>query len=233
MKKLLSYSIILMTLCALVSCSNDDDNDGGNSGITAKKLLYSYSPNSYGRNCNYIYNDKGKLEKAGDRTYIWTDNSVEYGTLTALLSGDKILKVGEMSIEYSGDRRTKIVGLSRSETYKWDGDNITESNAIRYFDDNVKVTYTYYPDKKGNGTIDVLIMMDEFLGGSTSNLLFAHPWLIGKGNKNLIKSKTIQHMNDEEEKETYNYTYEFDTNGNPIYVNRNDWSHWGSLLWEL
>lgn len=43
----------------------------------------------------------------------------------------------------------------------------------------------------------------------------------------------IQHMNDEEEKETYNYTYEFDTNGNPIYVNRNDWSHWGSLLWEL
>lgn len=40
-------------------------------------------------------------------------------------------------------------------------------------------------------------------------------------------------MNEEEKKETYNYTYEFDTNGNPIYVNRNDWSHWGSLLWEL
>ena len=105
-----------MTLCALVSCSNDDDNDGGNSGTTAKKLLYSYSPNNHG-SCNYIYNDKGKLEKADDRTYIWTDNSVEYGTLTALLSGDKILKVGEMSIEYSGDRRTKIVGLSRIRTF--------------------------------------------------------------------------------------------------------------------
>lgn len=232
MKKLLSYSIILMTLCALVSCSNDDDNDGGNSGITAKKLLYSYSP--YSRSCNYIYNDNGKLEKADDMTYIWTDNSVEYGTLTALLSGDKILKIGDMSIEYSGDRRTKIGENGITETYKWDNDNITEihySNYHRY--SNVKETYTYYPDKKGNGTIDVLIMMDEFLRGSTSNLLFAHPWLIGKGNKNLIKSKTIQYMNEEEKKETYNYTYEFDTNGNPIYVNRNDWSHCGSLLWEL
>lgn len=41
MKKLFSYSIILMALCALVSCSNDDDNNGSGSGKNAKKLLYS------------------------------------------------------------------------------------------------------------------------------------------------------------------------------------------------
>lgn len=147
MKKLLSYSIILMTLCALVSCSNDDDNDGGNSGITAKKLLYF---GGFG-GTNFIYNDKGKLEKANDMTCIWTDNSVECdterdGKFTALLSGDRILRISckygssspskSLSIEYSGDRRTKMTAYDQTQTYKWDGDNITEINYSGY--ENIK-----------------------------------------------------------------------------------------------
>lgn len=244
MKKLLFYSIILMTICALVSCSNDDDYDGGNSGITAKKLLY------FG-GLNFIYNDKGKLDKVNDMTCIWTDNSVECdterdGKFTALISGDKILRIsceyggspsGSLSIEYSGDRRTKMTTYpSYTETYKWDGDNITEINRSK--DEYItKETYTYYPDKKGNGTIDLFLMQDEtddifpypFCYG-IRNLIYAHPWLLGKGNKNLIKSRTRGGA-------TVNYTYEFDTNGNPIklYAHKDDNQLYGryTLLWEL
>lgn len=241
MKKLLSYSIILMTLCALVSCSNDDDYDGGNSGITSKKLLYCGGT-------NFIYNDKGKLEKTDDMTCIWTDNSVEYdtgrdGKFTALLSGDKILRIScengnFLSIEYSGDRRTKMTTYpDQTQTYKWDGDNITEINYK-----NIKETYTYYPDKKGNGTIDLLLMRDEILPYPFSigieKLIYAHPWLFGKGNKNLIKSITTQTTSGNYvEKEIVNYTYEFDTNGNPIkvYAHIDDYGQYAryTLLWEL
>lgn len=250
MKKLLSYSIILMTLCALVSCSNDDDNDGGNSGITAKKLLYF---GGFG-GTNFIYNDKGKLEKANDMTCIWTDNSVECdtkrdGKFTALLSGDKILRISceyagnpskSLSIEYSGDRRTKMTTYDQTQTYKWDGDNITEINYSGY--ENIKETYTYYPDKKGNETIDLLLMRDDILPYPFSfgieKLIYAHPWLFGKGNKNLIKSITTQKTSGNYvEKEIVNYTYEFDTNGNPIKVyaqtDDNDQYARYTLLWEL
>lgn len=234
MKKLFSYSIILMALCALVSCSNDDDNNGSGSGSgkNAKKLLYS----PY---VNFIYNDKGKLEKAGDMTFVWTNNSVECtdsrdNKWIALLSNDKIIKTEETSIDYSGDKLTKMAyngnGWNYDETitYKWDGDNITESN---YSDDYKKqnTTYTYYPDKKGNGAIDVLYIKDFHIYGYTS-LLLAHPWLMGKSNKNLIKSKTIHYSNGKTE--TINYTYEFDTNGNPIKVYENG-NFSESFLWEL
>lgn len=238
MKKLLSYSIILMTLCALVSCSNDDDNDGGSSGITSKKLLYCYGT-------NFIYNDKGKLEKTDDMTCIWTDNSVECdikrdGKFTALLSGDKILRIScengkFLSIEYSGDRRTKMTTYDQTQTYKWDGDNITEINYSGY--GNIKETYTYYPDKKGNGTIDLLLMIDDILPYPIyhgESLIYAHPWLFGKGNKNLIKSITTQTTSG---KKIVNYTYDFDTNGNPIkvyaHIDDNDQYALYTLLWEL
>ena len=243
MKKLLSYSIILMTLCALVSCSNDDDNDGGSSGITSKKLLYCDSR-------NFIYNDKGKLEKTDDMTCIWTDNSVECdikrdGKFTALLSGDKILRIScengnFLSIEYSGDRRTKITTNSgHIQTYKWDGDNITEINYSGY--ENRKETYTYYPDKKGNGTIDLLLMTVNILPYPIyhgKSLIYAHPWLFGKGNKNLIKSITTQTTSGNYvKKEIVNYTYDFDTNGNPIkvYIHTDDIDQYAryTLLWEL
>ena len=49
-------------------------------------------------------------------------------------------------------------------------------------------------------------------------------------NKNLIKSKTIHYSNGETE--TINYTYEFDTNGNPIKVYENG-NFSESFLWEL
>ena len=241
MKKLFSYSLILMVLCALVSCSNDDDNNESGSEKNAKKLLYS----SYDGGCNFIYDDKGKLEKVGIMTCIWTDNSVECasnssdGNLTALLSGDKIIKESSMSIDYSGDRRTKIaIGPHETETYKWDGDNITESNYNDGYNYYRTTTYTYYLDKKGNGAIDAYIMINNndlmyHYGSSTRHilvkLLLAHPWLIGKSNKNLIKSKTIH--NNSGETETFNYTYEFDTNGNPINVYKNGRLD-NSFLWE-
>ena len=238
MKKLFSYSIILMALCALVSCSNDDDNNGSGSGKNAKKLLYS----SYG-DCNFIYNDKGKLEKAGDMTFVWTNNSVECtdsrgDKRMALLSNDKIIKAEEISIDYIGDKLTKMAYKNgwyydrwyydETTTYKWDGDNITESNYSDGYK-NQNTTYTYYPDKKGNGAIDALyIVFDNHF--RFYYLLLAHPWLMGKSNKNLIKSKTIHHSNGETE--TINYTYEFDTNGNPIKVYANG-NLSVSFLWEL
>lgn len=238
MKKLFSYSIILMALCALVSCSNDDDNNGSGSGSgkNAKKLLYS----SYVG--NFIYNDKGKLEKAGDMTFVWTNNSVECtdsrdDKRMALLSNDKIIKAGRISIDYSGDKLTKMAYYIYTITYKWDGDNITESNySDGYKNQNTTYTYTYYPDKKGNGAIDALYIKldDDFMYDgyhfTLNTLLLAHPWLMGKSNKNLIKSKTIHHSNGETE--TINYTYEFDTNGNPIKVYKNG-NLVISFLWEL
>lgn len=121
-------------------------------------------------------------------------------------------------------------------TYKWDGNNITESNYSDGYE-NQNTTYTYYSDKKGNGAIDALYIKldDHFMYHYGSHytlntLLLAHPWLMGKSNKNLIKSKTIHHSNGETE--TINYTYEFDTNGNPIKVYANG-NLVISFLWEL
>ena len=165
----------------------------------------------------------------------WTDNNdflwrgEGYGT--------------EMDIEYDANGHLDRYILKSYKTTKckwiWSNDNIAKFEHVYDLTNGTssldyEETYTYYLDKENKHPImDIwysLYFSSLSLTGYDSFLVMAHPSLLGKCNKNVIKSRNYKN-----DKHSYNieYTYEFDSENYPTKITETNTTNGGSRTYTL
>lgn len=210
--KLIGMALIAITLCVnFAACSDDDDNNGSPSETLPNLGKRLVSITEDGEEAVLKYNSQGWLEKV-----TFTDDdplTVNYSHQTATLTwgGDN----PELEGEYTYDnllRRVKYSHGSESCTYDEEGHLIQMGNKkLDWYNGNVisikengEVTsFTYYTNQENRY---YSFVSDPVFYVEDSFFLIAHPQLLGKMSKNLVK--TCQEGNT-----TYHYTYETDKDG--------------------
>lgn len=226
--KFLAMAIFAMVMSiGFVACNSDDDDNNGGVSITSGKKLMSIS--SEYETINFTYGEDGKLARAtssvnGNSEYInldWSGNTITLTTharwdenpCTITLDNGKISKAtdGEdtYKVAYSGNNLSQIIGNNINK-YTWENGNI-----VKFQKGSNTYNYTYYTDKPNKHSVfdlDVLGFDDAILAEYGNLLIMAHPTLLGLSNKNLLKSVT------DSEGYTLSYTYELDGDGYPIKI---------------
>lgn len=227
MKKCLYMAMMALVAIlpfSLTSCSSDDDDNGGN--ITSGKKLLQITCSGYDTR-TFLYGGDGKLVRAsiGDH-YIkisWNGNNIttteNFGDppSTTVLKDNKIISstgYGKTTITtYTGNN---VKTTDDDKTYTWKDGNITKVvDTDGYDGETLTLTCTYYTDKVNKHPIvdfDALLLYDAIQAEYSSELLMAHPNLLGATNKNLLKSVTSS------DGESISFTYELDNEGYPTKI---------------
>lgn len=226
--KFLAMAIFAMVMSiGFVACSSSDDDNNGGISITSGKKLMSVSSN-YGTTIKFVYGEDGKLTRAsrGNSEYIsldWSDNTITLTThaswsenpCTITLDNGKISKAtdGEETYKaaYSGNYLSQITGYNINK-YTWENGNIVNYKEISEGNTYNCTYYTDMPNKHSVFDVDALGFDDAILAEYGNLLIMAHPTLFGLNNKNLLKSVT------DSEGYTVSFTYELDSDGYPTKI---------------
>lgn len=226
--RLIGMALFAVLMCAnFVSCSSNDDDPTNENESTQKLISSLITPE--GDTFMFTYNEKKQLisvVESGENNKIefeWSDtqikatptNKYENSSVVYQLNNGVITSVQDNKVTYDKDKH--LVSVNNNNTWTWSNENI--SKFVHEYDHRKPDTYTYsyYTDKENkHPIIDVRSARLYYVGAlEYDELLFmAHPSLLGKSNKNLIKSRT-------EGNSAKEYTYELDSNGYPLNIKEN------------
>ena len=230
--RLIGIALFAVLMCVnFASCSGSDDDPTNedkptNENISTQKLISSLTT-SDGNTFKFTYNDKNQLtsvNEVGKNNKIdfkWSDsqivatptNKYENTPVVYQLNNGIITSVEGRIVTYDKDKHLTSTG---NNNWTWSNENI--SKLVHKNDRETQThTYTYYTDKENKHPIvDASAARLYYVGQlEYDELLFiAHPFLLGKTNKNLIKTHT-------EGSSVMEYIYELDNNGYPVKIKEN------------
>ena len=202
-------ALIAIVMCVnFAACSDDDENDP-NTPPTAGKRLVTITEDEDKAYLNY--NSKGWLEQV-----TFTDEdplNVSYSNQTATLTWGGANP--ELEGEYVYDnllRSVKYKNNSKSCVYDTEGHLIKlgdeelvweNGNVVSIKEGGDVTSFTYYTDKENKY---YSFISDPIFFVEDSYFFAAHPQLLGKMSKNLVKTYDDGYYQ-------YNYTYETDKDG--------------------
>ena len=246
--RFIGMAIFAVLICVnFVACSSSDDDptnekEPTNENTTNQKLISSLTIEK--TTFNFTYNEKKQLvsvAKVGGKTnkieFEWSDSQIvatptnEWNEIPVcyLLKNGIITSVynseGENELTYDKDKH--LTKVNDDDTWTWSNGNI--SKFVHEYNDYKPDTYTYsyYTDKENKHPIVDMSSARLYYAGMLEydELVFiAHPSLLGKTNKNLIKTRTEGNYTDE-------YTYELDNNGYPLKIKRNGETAY-TIIWK-
>lgn len=233
-----------MLLCAffLTACSKNEDNDSSGEPTTKLVKSIAFGENAEDKwdniSITYQYDGDNKIksflfyfksrEDGEEETQEW---AIEYSTnkivlhytsdpsesqeflLTALGYVKSSINIDGYDFLYNEDGFLQQIndGNEAWKKYKWEDGNITRITDGDSDDSFTRITYT---STKNNTNIDLSIAGMALMENDSSVFFLRILDLLGKNNKNLIQSATYYYEGEEEEKLTFNYT--FDKEGYPV-----------------
>lgn len=234
MKTYRFIGMALFTVLACVNfaaCSSDDDEPVSDNGAT-QKMISSFNWGDLKYNFKYNGNNQLVSVVSLDRNYEinfeWSDSQIiatwsgdtdnpptyyqlENGIIANINNSDYDVK-----LTYDADKH--LVGVGNKYIWKWMDGNICQ------YENRLNVnpefySYTYYEDKENkHSALDIhSAYIALSLPAASYYLFMAHPSLLGKTNKNLIKTRQWEYHN----VAPTNYTYKLDRDGYPLDIKEN------------
>lgn len=228
------------------SCSSNDDptneNESTSEDVPTYRLITSLTTPD-GDTFKFTYNDKKQLvsvSEVGENNKIdfeWSDSQI---IATPTNKYEKVpvvyrLKNGIVTSVYDAeeenqltyDKDNHLTNVNDNNTWTWSNGNISKF-VHEYKDDKPDTyTYSYYTDKENKHPVLDMSSARLYYAGllEYDELLFiAHPYLLGKTNKNLIKTRTDGNYIEE-------FTYELDDNGYPLKIKDNRGTTY-TIIWK-
>ena len=239
--RFIGMALFAILMCVnFAACSSGDEDPTNENDLpiendSKQKLIASLTIS--GKTFNFTYNTKNQLisvSEVGNNNKIdfeWSDtqikatptNKYETEPVIYTLKNGVIASVGGNKLTY--DKDNHLISAN-NDNWTWSNGNI--SKFVHKNDNETQTyTYTYYTDKENKHPIaDVSSARLYYVGAlEYDELLFiAHPSLLGKINKNLIKTRTEDSYVDE-------YIYELDDNGYPVKIKENGKTAY-SIVWK-
>lgn len=228
-----------MLLCAffLTACSKNEDNDSSGEPKTkfVKSIAFGENAKDTWDNISITYQYDGnnkiksflfysKSEEDGEEWAIeYSNNRIvlhntydpsdvhSYEILLTSLGYAKSFDGYDFLYNEEGFLQQINDGNEAWKKYKWENGNTTRITDRDSDDSFIRITYN---STKNNTNIDLSIAGMALIENDSSIFFLRILDLLGKNNKSLIQSATYYYEGEEEEKLTFNYT--FDKEGYPV-----------------
>ena len=231
MKRLLNYGLVASLMVAFVfaGCKKDDDDQNTETqNILPKKVSKIVDNASERSKYIYYFDENGRLikdesfykgELEDSDTYQYTENSIQYGTVTCSVENGRITNL--VSVDSDNEKMTakfnySADGYLTSYLYTDEYKGKTYSSEIKYTYENGNIVEIENKDE--DGSYIVKYSYGETLNNLNVDLIFLYEDImpfsgyLGKRTKNLPSSMVGTSVGDEESEEvstsTFSYIYD-------------------------